>query len=87
MAFSMQHVQMRYLIYRNGDFECPDEAIETTNELDVEVVTRLRSDATIDRVDLEIHQISTWTDYLSLAKNLAKQFVFPFTNCGFLEKR
>ena len=65
MSFNMQHIKRKYLVYRNKNFEVPDEVIETTLELAPEVLTRLRHDDTIDRVDLEIHQIFTWSDYLA----------------------
>lgn len=65
MSFNMQHIKRKYLVYRNKNFDVPDEVIESTLELEPEVLVRLRHDDTIDRVDLEIHQIFTWSNYLA----------------------
>lgn len=64
MSFYMQHIKRKYLVYRNKNFEVPDEVIETTLELAPEILIRLRHDETVDRVDLEIDQIFNWSHYL-----------------------
>ena len=81
MQFDMQHVKRKYVVYRNKNFEVPDEVIETTLELAPEVLTRLRHDETVDRVDLEIHQIFTWSDYLAMVPKVEEAMQ------GFIEKR
>ena len=60
----LQHNKKRYIIYRNGNTEKPDEIIETDNQIQAELVNRLASDPTITRVDLEIIQVFTWRDYI-----------------------
>lgn len=72
--FNMQHIKRKYLVYRNKNFDVPDEVIESTLELEPEVLVRLRHDDTVDRVDLEIHQIFTWSDYLAFAHRVADHF-------------
>lgn len=66
----LKHNLKRYLVYRNGNTEKPDEIIETTPDIQAELVNKLRSDPTITRVDLQIVQVFTWTNYLSFANKL-----------------
>lgn len=66
----LKHNLKRYLVYRNGNTEKPDEIIETDPTVQAELINKLRSDPTVTRVDLQIVQVFTWTNYLSLANNL-----------------
>lgn len=81
MSFNMQHIKRKYLVYRNKNFEVPDEVIETALEAAPEVLVRLRHDDTVDRVDLEIHQIFTWSDYLAVVPKVEEAMQ------GFIKKR
>ena len=72
MAFKMQHVKRRFLVYRNGNLEVPDEVIDSSLEQEPHFINLLRHDETVDRVDLEIHQIFTWSDYLAFIPQAEK---------------
>ena len=66
----LKHNLKRYLVYRNGNTEKPDEIIETTPDIQAELVNKLRSDPTITRVDLQILQVFTWKNYIAFADKL-----------------
>lgn len=60
----------RYIVYRNANLETPDEIIETDVSVHAELVNRLCADPSVCRVDLEIHQVFTWHNYVSFAEPL-----------------
>ena len=66
----LKHNLKRYLVYRNGNEEKPDEIIETTPDIHAELVNKLRSDPTVTRVDLQILQVFTWENYIAFADKL-----------------
>ena len=66
----LKHTLKRYLVYRNGNTEKPDEIIETTPDIQAELVNKLRSDPTVTRVDLQIVQVFTWKNYISFADRI-----------------
>ena len=66
----LKHNLKRYLVYRNGNTEKPDEIIETEPTIQAELVNKLRDDPTVTRVDLQIIEVFTWTNYLSFKSKL-----------------
>ena len=66
----LKHNLKRYLVYRNGNTEKPDEIIETDPTVQAELVNKLRSDPTVTRVDLQILQVFTWENYISFADKI-----------------
>lgn len=66
----LKHNLKRYLVYRNGNTEKPDEIIETTPDIQAELVNKLRNDPTVTRVDLQILQVFTWENYIAFADKI-----------------
>lgn len=60
----------RYIVYRNANLDTPDEIIETDVSVHAELVNRLRADPSVCRVDLEIHQVFSWKNYISFVEPL-----------------
>lgn len=69
-ATDLKHNLKRYLVYRNGNTEKPDEIIETTPVIQAELVNKLRNDPTVTRVDLQILQVFTWENYIAFADKI-----------------